>query len=173
MTSRISPAARMLGLALGLLAMTISLALAAEPASKSAKPEPAAPSEPASYVGSQACRECHPGEHANFKAYSKKARSFQSVLKMVHGLTEAELKKCYECHTTGYGRPGGFVSQAQTPNLAEVGCETCHGPASRHVVSQSRKDIRDRVSTKDCDACHNSERIAAFNFKPMIHSGAH
>ncbi len=137
------------------------------------KPEALQPPGVASFVGSKSCQECHVAEYENFKAYSKKARSFQSVQKMMHGLNEAELKKCYECHTTGYGKKGGFVSLEQTPLLAEVGCETCHGPGGLHVASQSAKDIRRKLSSRDCDACHNSERVVSFNYKPLIFGGAH
>lgn len=125
------------------------------------------------YIGSQACNECHEEQFKSFKAYAKKAKSYNSVKKMLHSVTADELKKCYECHTTGYGRPGGFVSEAKTPHLAEVGCESCHGPGSLHAQSQARKDIRAKLSAKDCESCHNSERVSAFNFKPLIYGGAH
>lgn len=133
-----------------------------------AKPAPAP-----LYVGSQACTECHEDQSKSFKAYAKKAKSFESVKKMLHAVTGDELKKCYECHTTGYGRPGGFVSESKTPHLAEVGCESCHGPGSVHVQSQERKNIKTKLSAKDCESCHSAERVAAFNFKPLIYGGAH
>jgi hypothetical protein len=29
------------------------------------------------------------------------------------------------------------------------------------------------LSKKDCEACHISERVKAFRYKPLIHGGAH
>ena len=72
------------------------------------------------YVGSEACKDCHGVEYKNFKAYSKKVRSFESVTIMKKGLTEKEYKQCLVCHTTGYGRPGGFTSEKETPHLREA-----------------------------------------------------
>jgi DnaJ-class molecular chaperone len=101
------------------------------------------------------------------------ARSYSDVLVMKRGLTEEEYRKCLECHTTGFGKPGGFSSVQQTPLLKEVGCEACHGPGSIHVQSSDPKDIKKVVSETDCQACHDSERIKAFRFRPMLYGGAH
>ncbi len=135
--------------------------------------KPGAQAKTPVFVGSQSCQECHEKEFKSFKANAKKAHAYESVRKMLHAVSGDELKKCYECHTTGYGQPGGFVSEAQTPGLAEVGCESCHGPGSEHVQSQDRKDIKAKLNAKDCVSCHNAERVAAFNFKPLIYGGAH
>lgn len=85
------------------------------------------------YVGSDACGDCHEEEYGRFQEYSKKARSWRSVEIMAPKLTPDELRECYACHTTGYGR-GGFVDYASTPHLADVGCETCHGPGAAHAA---------------------------------------
>lgn len=125
------------------------------------------------YVGSKACAQCHEKEFSSFKKYSKKAHSWDSVAIMRPKLKERELRQCYECHTTGYGRAGGFTSLEATPDLAEVGCETCHGPGGAHAASGERKDITRRPDTQSCTACHNKERVEDFRFKPLIYSGAH
>lgn len=125
------------------------------------------------YVGSEACRDCHEKQHKSFTAYSKKSVSFNSITKMRKGLTDAELKKCFECHTTGYGKPGGFRSEAETPHLKNSGCEVCHGPGSAHVKTGNPKEIKRRITVKDCEECHSTERVAAFNYKPLIYGGAH
>ncbi len=125
------------------------------------------------YVGSEVCQPCHPNEYKSFMEYAKKSRSFHSIERMQKGLSKDEIKQCYSCHTTGYGRPGGFVSPEKTPHLKNAGCEVCHGPGSLHIKTEDSSDIRAKLTMKDCETCHTSERIRAFRFRPLIHGGAH
>jgi len=125
------------------------------------------------YLGSDACKECHAAEYGTFKQFNKKAHSFQSLTRLKKGLDEAEQKKCFECHTTGYGKEGGFRSEQETPTLKDAGCEVCHGPGSIHCETGDPKDIKGKLTAKDCEACHNSERINAFKYKPLVYGGAH
>ena len=127
----------------------------------------------ATYVGTETCKECHEAEYDNFKAYAKKATSYESVKKMKKGLTSEEIKECYTCHTTGYGQPGGFVSIEKTPHLQDAGCEVCHGPGSNHIESEDPDDIIAELEAENCKTCHNANRVEAFNFKPMLYGGAH
>jgi len=126
-----------------------------------------------SYVGSEACGECHADQFEAFQSYAKKAKSFESIRVMQKGLTEMEKKECYVCHTTGYGTRGGFTSEAETPQLKNAGCEVCHGPGSLHVESEDPEDIFAVLSIETCNTCHNSERVDAFKFKPLLFGGAH
>ncbi len=126
------------------------------------------------YVGSKACAECHDVEYGNFEKYSKKAHSGESVRIMQGDLTKEELEECYECHMTGFGKPGGFVSFDETPDMAQAGCETCHGPGYEHVESGGDPDlIKGKLVLADCEGCHNAERVSVFNFKPLMYGGAH
>jgi len=125
------------------------------------------------YVGSAACGGCHPNEYKNFMTYAKKSKSFESIKKMRKGLTEKEVKVCYSCHTTGYGKPGGFESLEKTPHLKGAGCEVCHGPGWTHVKSMRRGDIKTRMKIEDCEVCHTPERVTVFRYKPMMYGGAH
>ncbi|HYA40805.1 MAG TPA: cytochrome c family protein [Syntrophobacteraceae bacterium] len=129
--------------------------------------------EQAKYVGSEGCKECHANEYATFKQFNKKAHSFQSILRLRKGLSETELKKCFECHTTGYGKEGGFRSENETPHLKDAGCEVCHGPGGIHAETGDPKDIKGKLTTKDCECCHNAERVGAFKYKPLVYGGAH
>ena len=125
------------------------------------------------YIGSEACKDCHEGEYISFTKYAKKRHSYESIQQMRKGLTETEFKKCLSCHSTGYGQPGGFVSISQTPHLKNLGCECCHGPGSVHVDSEDPDDIKGKLSIADCATCHDAERVATFGYKPMIYGGAH
>lgn len=124
------------------------------------------------YVGSKACAECHEEEYGRYSQHSKKAQSWESVHVMASDLTAQELQGCYECHTTGYGK-GGFQDYASTPELSDVGCESCHGPGAQHAEDGDPASIRRTPELKDCTRCHNQERVQAFGFRPLIHSGAH
>lgn len=127
-----------------------------------------------SYVGTAACKDCHEVEYDNFTKFAKKAHSDKSIKIMASDLTEAELAECYACHTTGYGKPGGFVSYEKTPHVADAGCEVCHGPGRDHVESGGDASlIKGKLSMEDCTDCHNESRVKAFNFKPLLYGGAH
>ena len=125
------------------------------------------------YVGSLACRDCHPEEYDNFMTYAKKSTSFQSIEKQMRHLTPDEIRQCYPCHTTGYGQPGGFVSLEETPHLKNAGCEVCHGPGAEHARTGEPAAIIGKMGKKDCEICHISERVKVFKYKPLIHGGAH
>ncbi len=125
------------------------------------------------FIGTESCKECHQEQYDNFKKYSKKAQSWKSIEIMRSNLKPKELEQCYECHTTGHGQPGGFVSIESTPALADVGCETCHGPGSEHAESGDPERILRLPTEEHCLTCHNKERVGEFDFNPLRYSGAH
>ncbi|WDP93419.1 MAG: cytochrome C [Desulfobacter sp.] len=125
------------------------------------------------YVGAKACEACHQEEYDSFMANSKKAHSFNNIKKMEKKLTPDEYRECFQCHTTGYGQEGGFVSEARTPDLKNPGCEVCHGPGSLHAESEDPEDIVRKMAMEDCMTCHNQERINDFDFRPLLYSGGH
>ncbi|MBI9081376.1 MAG: cytochrome C [Pseudodesulfovibrio sp.] len=126
------------------------------------------------FVGTEACAECHDVEYENYKKFSKKAHSGNSVKVMADDLTQQELEECFDCHMTGFGKPGGFVSFEETPDMADAGCEVCHGPGYDHVESEGDTDlIKGDLDIAGCETCHNPERVAAFDFKPLLYGGAH
>ncbi len=125
------------------------------------------------YVGTDVCKTCHIKQYENFIKYSRMSRSFDAVEKMKNKLTQEELNSCYQCHTTGYGKKGGFVSIEKTPNLKHTGCEVCHGPGKKHVETKNAKYITRKFTLQICEPCHTEERIRAFRFKPLLYGGAH
>ncbi len=133
----------------------------------------AAMAQDAVYVGSKTCAECHEKQFENYKKYSKKAHSWESVKIMLSDLKPAEAEQCYDCHTTGHGKQGGFISIEKTPDQAEVGCETCHGPGSLHAEDGDPELIQRTPTIEQCRKCHNEERVGDFNFKPLLFGGAH
>ena len=63
---------------------------------------------------------------------------------------------CLSCHTVGYGLPTGFVSQSKTPQLANVQCENCHGPAANHQANPDDPTVVPQVelAATVCGGCH-------------------
>ncbi len=171
---RIIPGARVrMGLAGWLLAL-LALALPCLPA---AAEDPELPGSPnivgGGYVGSEACKECHKNQYEAFLKHSRKSRSFSSIQKMEDGISKEEIQGCYACHTTGYGRPTGFVSQDKTPELKNVGCESCHGPGKLHTQTMEMAHIVKTVTIDVCERCHDAAKVTSFRYKGVIYAGAH
>lgn len=151
------------------------------------------------YVGSRKCKVCHIREHKSWEG-TKMARSFELLKPGVaaSAKTKAKLdpkkdytgdKTCLPCHTTGYGKPGGFVDLATTPDLAGVGCETCHGAGGTYLqkehMSLTNKEYKKAalvaaglvaaVSRELCDDCHNSKSpfFKDFDFEERKTKGTH
>jgi hypothetical protein len=104
----------------------------------------------ARYVGSKRCGDCH--EHA-FKVWqaSEHAKAFQRLVAEKNPSLRQYDGECVACHTVGYKHhtgyydppPGANAQQIQKHNLKlqDVGCESCHGPASNHVDNVDDKTI--------------------------------
>lgn len=154
-----------------------------------------------SYLGPQACQECHPEQFASWSK-TRMAQSFDALrpgtftkAKEIAGLDPdadyTDDPSCLPCHTTGYGLVGGFVSAAQTPNMAGVTCEACHGPGGRYAGTVM--DVKDpSFATSDavavgliypptkrvCIRCHNDESPFVgmeytFDYEPRVAAGTH
>jgi hypothetical protein len=127
----------------------------AEAANPFAAPAPGSAHE-ALYTGSDRCAPCHERE---FAAWSRSghARAFATLVKASQDFNP----RCVGCHTVGYGQPRGFVDVRATPDLVNVGCESCHGPSSRHpdVVLKGYG----RTDTSSCGTCHTHENSPDYN----------
>ncbi|MEA2116261.1 MAG: cytochrome c family protein [Thermodesulfobacteriota bacterium] len=128
------------------------------------------------FAGVKSCKKCHRKVWKTWKD-STMALSFD-ILKPGE---RAEVKKkagldpqkdytqdatCLPCHTTGYGKTGGFVSMEKTPSMAGVSCEACHGPGKeynkvmkKHSRTYTEEEILHAGLIKDphatCTNCHN------------------
>jgi predicted CXXCH cytochrome family protein len=92
---------------------------------------------------------------------------------------------CISCHTTGYDKTptavnGGFDDRAAQYNwkfpdslhpgnwdsmranypevakLANIQCETCHGPGSKHMGAKAKNQIAKSFSSEMCGQCHDA-----------------
>ena len=125
----------------------------------------------ARHVGSDACRSCHAKEYESWAA-GPHARAL-ATLETKHKAGDAN---CLKCHTTGFGREGGFQPGAAAsahPDLARVGCESCHGPGGDHVGAASKRGtivaLGDKcdscVILQICGSCHDDANDPGFEFE--------
>ncbi len=158
----------------------------------------------AKYIGAKKCKACHMKQFKSWKKTTM-ATSFDNLKagvkaaeKTAAGLDAAKDythdADCLKCHTTGYGKPGGFTSIEETPKLAGVQCEGCHGPGSEYAkamkknkkawkksgyTSEELKAIGLTIPSEDeagCMACHGgdspfTEKVDAkykWDFKPRL-----
>ncbi|MCZ6784586.1 MAG: redoxin domain-containing protein [Proteobacteria bacterium] len=122
-------------------------------------------------VGSEACQTCHPAEFATW-AGGAHARAVESLA----AVQEQKNDECMRCHTTGFGRSGGFppaAAPADHSDLARVGCESCHGPGGDHVAEGAAKlgtivSLGDKcdscVILQICGSCHDDANDPGFRF---------
>lgn len=110
----------------------------------------------ARYVGSQACQRCHRYEY-DTASIQPHALAYKTLEKVGSHLDP----ECVVCHVVGLGYEGGFTSLDQTPDLAGVGCEVCHGPGWQHVRTGGRaRTTGPRLSCLDCHSPEHSPEYA-------------
>jgi hypothetical protein len=126
----------------------------------------------ADLVGSEACQSCHPKEYETWAA-GPHARAFATL----ESKGKAGDVDCLECHTTAFGRVGGFPPSGDATShadLARVGCESCHGPGGDHVGSSANKlgsivSLGDKcdscVILQICGGCHDEANDPGFEFE--------
>jgi Cytochrome c554 and c-prime len=84
------------------------------------------------YVGSKTCQKCHKSAYKVWEG-SKHSHAYDALVKATRPSLRQYDAECIVCHTIGFGYEGGYRDEKRTPNLKNVGCESCHGPASEHV----------------------------------------
>jgi hypothetical protein len=119
------------------------------------------------FLGSAACRSCHAVAYARWLATGH-AREFA-------GLSPAEraVSACLRCHVTGYGDRLGYRAGGDAPDLANVGCEACHGPGADHGHSSHPELVPTRTGgacppcevNRICRLCHTPERSPGFDLE--------
>ncbi len=118
----------------------------------------------ATYVGSATCQSCHPNSHETWKN-SGHAHAFETLVK--NG-SDAD-PHCIKCHTVGFGRPGGYRRPLGSDSLTDVGCESCHGPASEHIAKYldgKPTNFKFRpLGPGDCKSCHYGEFSRPFDWE--------
>lgn len=100
-------------------------------------------------VGAGACQYCHQGIVGRW-GQTAHADALQSLADMIP--RQDTNTSCLACHTTGYGYPTGYPTNAA--NLGGVQCENCHGPAGSHAGKQFTPAVT--LSALMCGGCHQA-----------------
>ncbi|GEM_PF-729569 len=159
--------------------------------------------EAPTYIGIENCKICHMPHFDSWqttlmsKAFELLKPGVRTKAKQQIGLDPnrdyTKAAECIHCHTTGYGKPGGFISIEETPEMTDVQCEMCHGPGSHYAEMMMKKRgtytreefmeiggmIMPSADNNTCtQQCHNqsSPFIRSgfeFNFEDRKASGTH
>ena len=110
------------------------------------------------FVGNAKCQTCHVADCQHYTT-TKHSVAWATLVNKDSQVDPY----CQQCHTTGYGSELGFVSIKKSPDLFNVGCESCHGPSSRHCEKTSIKTVYD--ARDQCLQCHDRENSPLFNYE--------
>jgi hypothetical protein len=118
-------------------------------------------------AGTASCTSCHKDDCKSWEG-SRHAQAWQTLAAR-HSEVDAY---CQQCHTTGFGLPGGFVSAQRSPLAHSVGCESCHGPSLVHT--RDPKARTPFLARDQCTRCHDRENSPRFDYAgywQRIHHG--
>ena len=138
------------------------------------------------YVGSRKCQSCHEESYRTW-TQNRHSRAWDSLSTVPPTADSADPPRdfdpeCISCHVVGWQHrenfpyKGGFVDIEKTPHLANVGCESCHGPGSAHMAAevgddeQLQENLRAAMRLGDraeklCQSCHDENNSPNFEFE--------
>jgi hypothetical protein len=129
-------------------------------------PVPAPPKGKPSYVGMEACSDCHQ-EAVDFWKQTRHASAWKTLVDRGQQFDY----ECIGCHVTGWQQPGGS-NLAHNENLRDVQCETCHGPGSIHVAKGGLEKPAAIVLNPKQDLCasqcHTKEHSDTFQYEAYL-----
>jgi hypothetical protein len=141
------------------------------------------------FVGGNKCKKCH---IATYKSWEETAMG-KSMETLKPGVSAEKKTKfgldpqkdyttdegCLKCHTTGYGHAGGYAipdasdkkAVRKAKKLANVGCESCHGPGGGYIdlhteIFKSKRKYKAeemhaagmwKIEEANCLTCHNDQ----------------
>ncbi|MBO7726263.1 MAG: hypothetical protein J6S40_07305 [Thermoguttaceae bacterium] len=137
------------------------------------------------YVGSAKCGSCHSDAYDIWRE-SRHSTAWKSLSTDPPTEHTADPPRnfdpdCVSCHVVGWNGAahvpyiGGYSDMKKTPHLANVGCESCHGPGSRHIQAELGNDpaVQERVRKlmhvgpnvqQVCHSCHDLDNSPNFEF---------
>jgi hypothetical protein len=132
------------------------------------------------FVGSGQCKSCHEESYRIWKK-SGHAKAYETLEKLDPPRNSDP--ECLSCHVIGWNPQRffpydiGYKSQEKTPQLIDVGCESCHGPGEFHCKAEEGSDEakmekyrKAAIVTKadaeknQCRTCHDGDNSPDFDF---------
>ena len=142
------------------------------------------------FIGSESCAECHENAWKVWKdgLEGSPPKHSHAYATLQHPPKRSKVPRnfdpeCLSCHVVGWNPQkyfpykSGFTSLESTPELINVGCESCHGPGAAHTAAENgdveleeseiEKLRKEQVLTlKDaeqkCLECHDLDNSPAF-----------
>ncbi|MGQ9656978.1 MAG: multiheme c-type cytochrome [Fimbriimonadales bacterium] len=111
------------------------------------------------FAGSRTCMPCHAEDYRIWQRTAH-AKAMQTLIDEKHDKDP----ECVVCHVVGLEFEGGFQSMQKTPTLKDVGCESCHGPARRHVQDPINNRLG-KAGEQSCMQCHVPAHSPGFDFE--------
>jgi len=90
------------------------------------------------YVGTESCKGCHSDVYKKWLK-TPHSHAYQTLVDAKYPSLNQFDPECIVCHTVGFGYKTGFRDEKTTPKLLNVGCESCHGPASEHREAEQAR----------------------------------
>jgi hypothetical protein len=123
------------------------------------------------YAGAVACAKCHQSDYKIWRdrvwTSNGEPSSHSGALKTLIAKGHGKDPECLPCHVTGADYTTGFHSLKADPQLAFVGCESCHGPGASHSADPWHVKVTAGRTThwaQSCEKCHTSLNSANFDF---------
>ncbi|GAA4436077.1 multiheme c-type cytochrome [Bremerella cremea] len=111
-------------------------------------------------AGHTTCQSCH---EEDYQLWSQSAHA-HAWKTLVDQKSDVD-PYCQQCHVTGYGVEGGFVSRKQSSDRVDVSCESCHGPSDAHRNDPSIRTAYFGNAKVTCVRCHDHENSPEFDYQ--------
>ncbi len=110
------------------------------------------------FAGSKTCGTCH---SEDYKVWV--ATSHAKALATLEAEKQDRDPECISCHVVGVDQIAGFRDRKSTPDLAEVGCESCHGAGKAHSLAPMQNAMP-KIDEKSCNSCHVPAHSPGFDY---------
>jgi hypothetical protein len=121
------------------------------------------------YIGSKTCGRAGCHHEYNYESWLKDggdanglkhSSAYESLVK-VGSQYDPE---CVICHSVGMEYKSGFTSpeMKNAEDFENVGCENCHGPGSKHLITLGKSPMPIHDASKQCINCHTSDQSANY-----------
>jgi hypothetical protein len=123
------------------------------------------------FIGKTTCGSCHVDQMDQWKT-TQHANAFATLVENDSHFDP----ECVGCHVVGYGIGNGFRDARTTPAMADVQCESCHGPGMVHFRYHSTDGKRGTeaaatmgpVTESVCTKCHKDDHDPEFDFEKKV-----